>query len=86
MYKYNFIKYLYFQCCLIAFLQLTETKLKSWTAKYGHVDKVIQLLEQYRNFVSKNHIFHEFNKAYIDMQAVTEEYKRDGKIGKLLDS
>lgn len=73
-----------FQCCLIAFLQLTETKLKTWTAKYGHLDKVVQLLDQYRNFVSKNHIFQEFNKAYIDMQAVIEEYKRDGNIGKFV--
>lgn len=71
-----------FQCCLIAFLQLTETKLKAWTAKYGRAEKVIQLLDQYRNFVSKNHIFQEFNKAFIDMQAVIEEYRRDGNIGK----
>lgn len=71
-----------FQCCLIAFLQLTETKLKAWTAKYGRIEKVLQLLEQYRNFVSKNHIFQEFNKAFIDMQAVIEEYKRDGNISK----
>lgn len=75
---------LLFQCCLIAFLQLTETKLKGWTAKYGRVEKVIPLLEQYRNFVSKNHVFQEFNKAYIDMQAVIEEYKRDGNVGKLV--
>ncbi|VEN42511.1 unnamed protein product, partial [Callosobruchus maculatus] len=76
------LKFLEHKCCLIAFLQLTETKLKAWTAKYGRVDRVIQLLEQYRNFVSKNHIFQEFNKAYIDMQAVIEEYKRDGNIDK----
>lgn len=75
---------MFLQCCLIAFLQLTETKLKGWTAKYGYVDKVIQLLEQYRNFVSRNHIFQEFNKAFIDMQAVIEEYKRDGNIGNLI--
>lgn len=62
-------------------MQLTENKLKSWSGKYGRVDKVVQLLDQYRNFVSKNHIFQEFNKAYIDMQAVIEEYKRDGNIG-----
>ena len=70
-----------FQCCLIAFLQLTETKLKVWSGKYGRLEKVVQLLEQYRNFVSKNHIFQEFTKAFIDMQAVVEEYKRDGGIG-----
>lgn len=63
-------------------MQLTETKLKVWSGKYGRLEKVSQLLEQYRNFVSKNHIFQEFNKAFIDMQAVVEEYKRDGGIGK----
>lgn len=43
-----------------------------------------QLLEQYRNFVSRNRIFQEFNKAYIDMQQVVEEYRREGNIGKLV--
>ncbi|KAJ8930094.1 hypothetical protein NQ314_017138, partial [Rhamnusium bicolor] len=76
------LKFLEHKCCLIAFLQLTETKLRTWTAKYGRVEKVIQLLDQYRNFVSKNHIFQEFNKAFIDMQAVIEEYRRDGNIDK----
>lgn len=56
--------------------------MKIWTAKYGRVDKVVHYLEQYRNFVSKNHIFQEFNKAYVDMKAVIDEYKRDGNIGK----
>lgn len=77
------LKFLEHKCCLIAFLNLTEAKLRGWTAKYGRVEKVIPLLEQYRNFVSKNHIFQEFNKAFIDMQAVIEEYKRDGNPGKL---
>ncbi|KAF5308513.1 hypothetical protein FQR65_LT06178 [Abscondita terminalis] len=76
------LKFLEHKCCLIAFLQLTETKLKGWTVKYGRVDKVVQLLDQYRNFVSRNHIFQEFNKAFIDMQAVIEEYQRDGNINK----
>lgn len=84
MHSLDIYNCLLFQCCLIAFLQLTETKLKGWTAKYGRVEKVIPLLEQYRNFVSKNHVFQEFNKAYIDMQAVIEEYKRDGNVGKLI--
>ncbi|XP_064211053.1 muscle-specific protein 300 kDa isoform X18 [Tribolium castaneum] len=76
------LKFLEHKCCLIAFLQLTETKLKAWSGKYGRLEKVVQILEQYRNFVSKNHIFQEFNKAFIDMQAVVEEYKRDGGIDK----
>lgn len=73
-----------FQCCLIAFLHLTETKLRGWTVKYGREEKVQNLLEQYRNFVSRNRIFQEFNKAYIDMQQVVEEYKREGLVGKKL--
>ncbi|XP_072386756.1 muscle-specific protein 300 kDa isoform X12 [Diabrotica undecimpunctata] len=76
------LKFLEHKCCLIAFLQLTETKLKVWTSKYGRVDEVTQLLDQYRNFVTKSHIFVEFQKAFIDMQAVNEEYKRDGNIDK----
>lgn len=70
------------QCCLIAFLHLTENKLKGWTVKYGREDKVQHLLDQYTNFVSRNRVFQEFNKAYIDMQQVVEEYKREGNIGK----
>lgn len=61
-------------------------KLKAWTVKYGRVEKVVQLLEQYRNFVSRNKIFQEFNKAFIDMQSVVEEYKRDGNIGNYFDT
>ncbi|XP_063222936.1 muscle-specific protein 300 kDa isoform X4 [Bacillus rossius redtenbacheri] len=74
------LKFLEHKCCLIAFLHLTETKLRGWTVKYGREEKVIQLLEQYRNFVSRNRIFQEFNKAYIDMQQVIEEYKREGNV------
>ncbi|KAL3268199.1 hypothetical protein HHI36_007324 [Cryptolaemus montrouzieri] len=76
------LKFLEHKCCLIAFLQLTETKLKVWTAKYGRLEKVTPLLDQYRNFVSKNNIFQEFNKAFIDMKAVIQEYKQDGNISK----
>ncbi|XP_068085330.1 muscle-specific protein 300 kDa [Anabrus simplex] len=74
------LKFLEHKCCLIAFLHLTETKLRGWTVKYGREEKVQQLLEQYRNFVSRNRIFQEFNKAYIDMQQVVDEYKREGNI------
>lgn len=76
------LKFLEHKCCLIAFLYLVETKLKGWNVKYGTEEKVHQMLEQYRNFVSKNRIFQEFQKAYLDMQQVAEEYKRDGDIGK----
>lgn len=76
----------FLQCCLIAFLHLTETKLRCWTVKYGREDKVQHLLEQYSNFVSRNRIFQEFNKAYIDMQQVVEEYKREGNIGNNIET
>lgn len=52
--------------------------------KYGREDKVQHLLEQYTNFVSRNRIFQEFNKAFIDMQQVVDEYKREGNIGELV--
>ncbi|XP_075225316.1 muscle-specific protein 300 kDa isoform X2 [Lycorma delicatula] len=74
------LKFLEHKCCLIAFLHLTVSKLRGWTVKYGREDKVQHLLDQYTNFVSRNRIFQEFNKAYIDMQQVVEEYKREGNI------
>lgn len=77
-----YLKFLEHKCCLIAFLNLVESKLKSWTAKYGRQDKVQQLLDQYVNFVSKNKIFQEFGKAFVDMQQVVEEYRKDGNVSK----
>ncbi|CAH1403532.1 unnamed protein product [Nezara viridula] len=74
------LKFLEHKCCLIAFMVLTENKVKSWTVKYGNEQKVQQLLDQYKNFVSRNKIFQEFNKAFVDMQHVVEEYKAEGNI------
>lgn len=76
------LKYLEHKCCLIAFLNLVENKLRQWTVKYGTEDQAQQMLDQYKNFVSRNKIFQEFGKAYIDMQQVVEEYKRDGNISR----
>ncbi|CAK9831288.1 Muscle-specific protein 300 kDa, partial [Anthophora retusa] len=76
------LKFLEHKCCLIAFLFLVETKLKSWSVKYGTEESVHQMLEQYRNFVSRNRIFQEFQKAYLDMQQVVEDYKREGNVDK----
>ncbi|KAK2588097.1 hypothetical protein KPH14_004158 [Odynerus spinipes] len=76
------LKFLEHKCCLVAFLYLVETKLKGWNIKYGTEEKVHQILEQYRNFVSRNRIFQEFQKAYLDMQQVVDEYKREGDIDK----
>lgn len=75
------LKFLEHKCCLIAFLFLVETKLKSWSVKYDTEESVHQMLEQYRNFVSRNRIFQEFQKAYLDMQQVVEDYKREGDVG-----
>ncbi|XP_059468655.1 muscle-specific protein 300 kDa isoform X2 [Neocloeon triangulifer] len=74
------LKFLEHKCCLIAFLHLTENKLRAWTVKYGYEDRVQVLLDQYKNFVSRNRIFQEFNKAYQDMQQVVEEYITEGKV------
>ena len=41
----------------MAFLLLTESKLKNWTVKYGREERVQHLMNQYRTFVSKNKIF-----------------------------
>ncbi|XP_008555407.1 muscle-specific protein 300 kDa isoform X6 [Microplitis demolitor] len=74
------LKFLEHKCCLVAFIYLVETKLKTWGVKYGSEEEVQSMLEQYRNFVSRNRIFQEFQKAYLDMQQVADEYKREGGI------
>lgn len=68
------------QCCIVAFLMLTESKLKNWTIKYGKEEKVQQIMNQYKTFVSKNKIFQEFQKAFVEFKEVCDEYKRDGNI------
>lgn len=55
--------FLIFQCCLVAFIVLIENRLKQWTVKYGREDHVKTLLDQYNNFVNRNKIFQEFDRA-----------------------
>lgn len=74
------LKFLEHKCCLIAFMNLVETKLRQWTVKYGREPQAVQMLEQYKNFVNRNKIFQEFSKAFVDMQHVVVEYKRDGNV------
>ena len=74
------LKFLEHKCCIVAFLALTESKLKNWTVKYGSEEKVKQIMNHYRTFVSKNKIFQEFQKAYVEFQHVCDEYKKDGGI------
>ncbi|XP_037820489.1 nesprin-1-like, partial [Lucilia sericata] len=76
------LKFLEHKCCLVAFLNLVENKMKGWTGKYGTEERVAQQLEQYKNFVSRNKIFQEFQKAFVDMQQVVDEYKRDGNVSR----
>ena len=75
------LKYLEHKCCIVAFLQLTESKLKNWTVKYGSEQRVQQFLNQYKAFVSKNKIFQEFNKAFVEFQQVCSEYETYGNVG-----
>ncbi|CAH2241590.1 jg3925 [Pararge aegeria aegeria] len=70
------LKYLEHKCCIVAFTELTKAKLAVWTGKYGRIDYVRALLDDYDNFVTKNKIFQEFDKAYIDIKQVAEEYKK----------
>lgn len=78
------LKFFEHKCCLVAFLYLVENRLKSWSVKYGSEREVQQILDDYRNFVSKNRIFQEFQKAYLDLQHVVEEYKKIDDVGEFL--
>lgn len=70
------LKFLEHKCCIVAFTELTKAKLAAWTGKYGRIDHARALLEDYDNFVTKNKIFQEFDRAYVDIKQVAEEYKR----------
>ncbi|GBO98724.1 Nesprin-1 [Eumeta japonica] len=70
------LKFLEHKCCIVAFTELTKAKLAAWTGKYGRVDYVRALLDDYDNFVTKNKIFQEFDRAYVDIKQVAEDYKR----------
>lgn len=74
------LKFLEHKCCIIAFLDLIETKLRMWTGKSGREDKAKQMLQQYNDFVHKYKVFQEFGKAFVDMQQVVEECKRDANL------
>ena len=38
------LKFLEHKCCIVAFLALTESKLKNWTVKYGSEEKVMIII------------------------------------------
>lgn len=74
------LKFLEHKICIIAFLNLIENKLRLWTGKFGREDNAKQLLQQYNDFVHKNKVFEEFEKAFVDMKYVVEECRRDGNL------
>lgn len=84
------LKFLEHKCCIVAFTELTKAKLAAWTGKYGRIDHVRALLDDYDNFVTKNKIFQEFDRAYVDIKQVADEYKRvcevDRSEGREIDS
>jgi len=64
------LRFLEHKCCILAFLDLTDSKLKAWSVRYGTEETIAHMLEQYRAFVSRNKLFHEFDKAFKEMQQV----------------
>jgi nesprin-1 len=74
------LKFAEHKCCLIAFLNLLENKIAS--VRYGNEDVVKFSLEQIRNFLTRNKIVEEFEKALVDMRQVIEEYKIDGNLNR----
>ncbi|KAF2357499.1 Calponin domain [Trinorchestia longiramus] len=76
------LQYLEHRYCLIAFLILVEAKLKTWAVKYGRQDEVQTILNEYRDFVGTRNIFQEFDRAFQEMQQVSEIYKKDSNLSK----
>ena len=61
-------------------MNLTESKLRAWTRKCGSEENVVHVLSQYKAFVSKNKIFQEFHKAFLEFKDVSEDYKNNANI------
>jgi nesprin-1 len=72
------LKFMEHKCCLIAFLNLLESKISS--VRYGNESVVRNSLEQIKTFLTRNNIYEEFEKALVDMRQVIEEYKIDGDL------
>ena len=70
------LRFLEHKCCILATIDLTESKLTTWSSRYGTEETIVHILEQYRAFVSRNKLFHEFDKAFGEMQLVADEFKR----------
>ena len=64
----------------MAFLNLTGNKSRLWTRKCGNEENVAKILQQYKTFVSKNKIFQEFHKAFLEFKDVSEDYKNNANL------
>ena len=64
----------------MAFLSLTGNKSRLWTRKCGNEENVAHVLQQYKAFVSKNKIFQEFHKAFLEFKDVSEDYKNNANL------
>ena len=74
------LKFLEHKCCILAFLSLTGNKSRLWTRKCGNEENVAHVLQQYKAFVSKNKIFQEFHKAFLEFKDVSEDYKNNANL------
>ena len=59
---------------------LTGNKSRLWTRKCGNEENVAHVLQQYKAFVSKNKIFQEFHKAFLEFKDVSEDYKNNANL------
>lgn len=50
--------------------------------KYGKEQEVQLILSEYRSFVGTRNIFQEFDRAFHEMQQVSEAYKKDTELSK----
>ncbi len=76
------LRFLEHKCCILAFLDLTDAKLKGWSVRYGTEEVILVMLEQYKAFVSRNKLFQEFERAFNEMLQVADEYKREIRLDK----
>ncbi|XP_019623005.1 PREDICTED: nesprin-1-like [Branchiostoma belcheri] len=71
------LQYLEYKYRLLAFLVMGETKLKSWTIKYGKQEHVEQLLKNYMEFIHKKKFFETYDSTSAYLKRVAEAYLAD---------
>lgn len=57
------LRFLEHKCCILAFLDLTDAKLKAWSVRYGAQETICHMLDQYRAFVSRNKVNVKFQRV-----------------------